>query len=166
MPDSDPTPSSVTRSATRRLAWSVALAAGSVVAATVLVPTYGQFARHGADLVKRQHDRQVAAARARAAEAKPHVDSGTAKALAVLTADGHTHNHNNPATKNSISRTTGDKDTADTKDPTTPLQAAVGAASVVDQRNEPSPKLVPLTQRSSRRPCRRTATRWRVAATR
>ena len=151
MPEIDPSTRSVTRSATRRLAWSVALAAGSIVAASVMVPTYGQFARHGADLVKRQHDREVVAARARAAEAKAHLDSGTAAAIGVLTADGHTHNHNNPATKNSISRTTGDKYLAGTQDPTTPLQAAVGAGTVAQQRKEPSPKLVPLSQRSARR---------------
>ena len=36
-----------TNPAVRRLFWSVALAVGAVVAATVMVPSYGQLARHG-----------------------------------------------------------------------------------------------------------------------
>jgi hypothetical protein len=65
--------------------------------------------------------------------------------------DGQMHNHNDPKTKNAVSRTTGDVPTADTTDPTTPLQAAVDTASVVKQRSEPAPRLVPLAKAPSRR---------------
>ena len=136
--------------ARRRLAWSVAVAVGAVVGATVMVPSYGQFARDGADLVKKQHDVAVAASRAKAAEAKPHVDPPAAAQAALTSLDGHSHNHADPTTKNSISRTTGDRDTAETRDPTTPMQAAVAAATVADQRREPSPKLVPMAARPDR----------------
>ncbi len=136
--------------ARRRLAWSVAVAVGAVVGATVMVPSYGQFARDGADLVKKQHDVAVAASRATAAEAEPHVDPPAAAQAALTSLDGHSHNHADPTTKNSISRTTGDRDTAETRDPTTPMQAAVAAATVADQRREPSPKLVPMAARPDR----------------
>ena len=57
-----------------------------------------------------------------------------------LVDDGHGHSHNDPATKNSVSRSapTTDEETAD---PTTPSQAraAVGAAS--EQRSQSEPKL-------------------------
>jgi hypothetical protein len=142
MPETDETPPRAIR---RRLLWSVGLAATAVIAATVLVPSYGQNARASADLVKKQHDATVAGARAKAAEAKPHAHPTT------VSLDGHGHNHDDPATKNAISRTTGDRATADTADPTTPTQAAIGALSVAGQRSEPSPKLVPLAERPSRR---------------
>jgi hypothetical protein len=141
----------------RRLVWSVALAVGAVVGASLLVPSYGQSARTGAAYVQRQHDATIAAARARAAEAKPHVDPpGTTTTTTTTTAslDGHAHNHNDPTTKNSVSRTTGDAfgSAADgTADPTTPMQAAVDVASVVRQRREPTPRIVPLSKAPGRR---------------
>ena len=57
-----------------------------------------------------------------------------------LVDDGHGHNHNDPATKNAVSRSAPVTD-ADTADPTTPAQAreAVGAAAA--QREEAEPKL-------------------------
>ena len=70
---------------------------------------------------------------------------------ALLNLDGHTHDHNNPLTKNSISRTVGAGQTAGTQDPTTPVQAAVDAASVVRQRSEKAPRLVPLSKAPARR---------------
>ena len=138
---------------------------GAVVGATVMVPSYGQFARDGADLVKKQHDVAVAASRAKAAEAKPHVDPPAAAQAALTSLDGHTHNHADPTTKNSISRTTGDRDTAETRDPTTPMQAAVAAATVADQRRSPRRSWSRWPRAPAGPPCRRTATRWPAAAT-
>ncbi|NUR09837.1 MAG: hypothetical protein HOQ45_22850, partial [Nocardioidaceae bacterium] len=126
---------------TLRLLWSVALAVGALVGASLMVPSYGQSARTGAAYVQRQHDSTVAAARARAVEAEPHVDPPSL--------DGHAHDHDDPATKNAVSRTTGDAfgSRADgTADPTTPMAAAVDVAGVARQRREPSPRLVPLAQ--------------------
>lgn len=131
---------------TRRLLFSVALAIGAVVGATMLVPSYGQFARTGAAFVQRQHDAVVKARRGKAAEAEPHVD--------LPSADGHTHNHNDPATKNSVSRTTGDSFGSrvdGTADPTTPMQAALDVGSVVQQRREPTPRIVALAKAPGRR---------------
>ena len=140
------------RSLRRRLAWSATVAAGAVVTASILVPSYGQSARDASGLLQRQHNSDARARQAAAAEAQPHVDAPvTVTGGLPLNLDGHTHNHNDPLTKNSISRTTGDVQTADTADPTTPLQAAVDTASVARQRSEPSPELVPLSAAPARR---------------
>ncbi len=146
MPEDEPT--TPLRPLRRRLVWSVALAAGTVVAASVLVPSYGTSARTGSGLLQKQHTRDAQALRAKAAEAEPHAHPAGAPTTGL---DGHTHNHDDPATKNSVSRTTGDAETADTQDPTTPLQAAVATAAVARQRSEQAPTLVPLAKRPSRR---------------
>ena len=129
------------RSLRRRLVWSAALAAGAVVGASILVPSYGQSARDASGLLQRQHTSDARARQVAAAEAEPHVDAPvTVPSGPTVSLDGHTHGHDNPLTKNSISRTTGDVETADTADPTTPVQAAVDTASVARQRSEPSPR--------------------------
>ena len=51
----------------------------------------------------------------------------------------HTH-HDDPARKNAISRA---PESANTEDPTTPTQAIANTGSVVAQRSEPEPTLVP-----------------------
>jgi hypothetical protein len=146
----DSTPTSSQR---RRLVWSVALAAGAVLGATVMVPSYGASGRDGADLLKRVHAASAATATtggttdptdptgpAALAEALPHVDAPGSPA--------HTHD---PAFKNSLSQQTGDATTPDTADPTTARQAARDEAAVAAQRREPDPQLVPLPERRPRR---------------
>ena len=56
-----------------------------------------------------------------------------------VSADGHDHNHDDPATKNAVSRV---KQTSATKDPTTAEQAAAAKAAVKAQRAEKDPTLV------------------------
>ena len=57
------------------------------------------------------------------------------------------HTHNDPATKNAISRA---PQTADTADPTTFTQAIAHSGSVIAQRSEPHPKLVPAASPAAR----------------
>jgi hypothetical protein len=52
-----------------------------------------------------------------------------------------THDHNNPATKNSVTRVTAAEADGDTTDPTTPQQAAANAASAAEQREQSDPPL-------------------------
>jgi hypothetical protein len=52
-----------------------------------------------------------------------------------------THDHNNPATKNSVSRVTAAEADADITDPTTPDQAAANARAAAVQRTEVDPTL-------------------------
>jgi hypothetical protein len=140
------------RSLRRRLVWSATLAAGAVVGASILVPPYGQSARDASGLLQRQHTADARARQVAAAEAEPHVDAPvTVPGGLTVSLDGHTHDHDNPLTKNAISRTTGDVETADTADPTTPVQAAVDTAAVAGQRSEPAPRLVPLSAAPHRR---------------
>ena len=83
-------PSTVQRSVRRRLVWSVGVAAGAVVGASLLVPSYGRppagarpscrAARHPADTVQ-----------AAAAEAKPHAHPATTVGDGpTVSIDGHT----------------------------------------------------------------------------
>jgi hypothetical protein len=52
-----------------------------------------------------------------------------------------THDHNNPATKNSVSRVTAAEADADITDPTTPGQAAANARAAAEQRTQVDPTL-------------------------
>jgi hypothetical protein len=150
--DQDLTTRALRRSLRRRLVWSATLAAGAVVGASILVPSYGQSARDASGLLQRQHTADARARQVAAAEAEPHADAPvTVPSGPTVSLDGHTHDHDNPLTKNSISRTTGDVETADTADPTTPVQAAVDTAAVARQRSEPAPRLVPLSAAPHRR---------------
>ena len=152
MPEIDPSTRSVTRSATRRLAWSVALAAG--------IDRGG--VRHGADLRAVRPSRR----RPRQAPARPRGGRGAGPRRRGEGAPRLRHRRGDracsPPTATPTTTTTRPPRTPspgppatstwpDTQDPTTPLQAAVGAGTVAQQRNEPSPKLVPLSQRSARR---------------
>ena len=114
------------RGPARRLLWAGTLAA-TVVATALAVPSWGS--RDGNLLAR--YD----ATKAAALEARPHVDPpGTAP-----------HDHNDPATKNSISRST---DTGpETRDPTTAAQKESSAAYVASERRLPDPPLttVPVT---------------------
>ena len=77
------------------------------------------------------------------------------------------HGHNDPLTKNAISRSRRGQ-TADTQDPTT---AAAGRAPTARRRGASAPSRTRRWPRSPKAPrraarCRRTATRWPAAATR
>jgi microsomal dipeptidase-like Zn-dependent dipeptidase len=148
------------RAARRRLVWSATLAAGAVVGATVMVPSYGgqsDASRSFADSFEK-----AATTRAANATAPPgkdrtvytadgshyHVDS---TGVRYDDGDGAKHDHSDPATKNTLSRATGDTVTVDTTDPTTPRQAARDVAAVAAQRTEPDPQLVPVAKQADRR---------------
>lgn len=64
--------------------------------------------------------------------------------------DGHDHDHNDPATKNSLSR--GGEVSPSTQDPTTAAQAARSTAYVASQRRMRDPKLVKRSARIKRPP--------------
>ncbi|HSA51659.1 MAG TPA: hypothetical protein VLH10_16310, partial [Yinghuangia sp.] len=123
--------------ARRRLAWSVGLAAGAVLAATVVVPSYaegGDEERSGADAFKQAAARTAEAA---VAEAQEHDHSG--------------HDHTDPATKNLISRSVTDEDDPLTKDPTTKAEIASNTAAVAARRDDNEPTLLPGLAPSRRR---------------
>ena len=135
----------------RRLIWSVAVAASVVLVASVLVPTYGQSAREASGLLQKQHTASALAVQETAAGTEPHAGpAATMGAEMAVDLDGHSHSHDDSRTKNAISRTTGDSETAETKDPTTPVQAAIDTASVARQRSERGPRLVPLAKSPTR----------------
>ncbi|MCW2765180.1 MAG: hypothetical protein JWO11_1139 [Nocardioides sp.] len=105
----------------RRLVWALGLASALVVGA-VVVPSYGG-SRAGSLLSS--YD----ATKAAVLELVPHVDPpGTAA-----------HNHNDPATKNSLSR--AGEGGADVQDPTTAEEARANAAYVAAERTEADPQL-------------------------
>ncbi|MFC4784510.1 hypothetical protein ACT8ZV_08550 [Nocardioides sp. MAHUQ-72] len=121
------------RGPVRRLLWSGTLAT-ALVATAVAVPSYGS--RDG-NLLARYDATKVAAL-----EALPHVDPpGTAP-----------HDHNDPATKNSLSRAgeTG----GDTADPTTAAEKKASAGYVATERALRDPRLttVPVTGPRLRHP--------------
>ena len=134
----------------KRLVWSVGLAAGAVLAATVAIPTYADGGdRSGADRLEQQHTGAAQTVTARTAPRHDH--STQAHSGLAASADGHTHDHSDPATKNAVSRSTGDTVDAATKDPTTARQAAAARKAVAAQRAEPDPELVPVARQPRRR---------------
>ncbi|WP_121254392.1 peptidase [Nocardioides ferulae] len=116
--------------ARRRLVWSGAVAA-LVISGAVVVPSYGDDDRSGS-LVQRYRAEQVATAAAQTAGQpgdSPHVDPpGSAP-----------HVHDDPATKNAISR--AGEIGEDTQDPTTAEEAAAATAYVAGQRDLADPAL-------------------------
>lgn len=115
---------------TRRLLWSSTLAVGLVVTA-VAVPSWGD-ALHGrgGNLLARYD-----ATKAAVLEARPHVDPPGAAP----------HDHNDPATKNALSR--AGESGAETQDPTTAAEKRAHASYVAAERRTPDPQLttVPVT---------------------
>ena len=115
----------------RRLTWSTALAGGAVVAAALMVPSWSG----GGD-----------------GEAKALLDAyDRAAASRTTTASGPTehdeHVHDDPATKNDISRS---ENAADTEDPTTPAEAERAVRAVEEQRAERDPELVRVPRQGER----------------
>src|SRR5687768_13851509 len=119
----------------RRLLWSVGLAVGAVVGATVIVPSYGDASGAGTgDRSRSLVGRYIAERTARdviAAESEPHTHESAG--LDVLGLDGHAHVHNDPTTKNAISRS---DQTSATTDPTTAAERDAAVAAVRAQRQE------------------------------
>jgi len=105
----------------RRLIWTGTIAAALVGTAVMVPSSYGW--RDG-NLASAYDASKVAQA-----ERLPHVDP----------ADGHGHDHNDPSTKNAISRAgeTG----KDAQDPTTAAERAANAAYVARNRQTPDPEL-------------------------
>ena len=108
----------------RHLLWASVVSVAVVVGALQAVPSFGH--REGSLL--QQYD----ASKAAALEALPHVDPpGTPP-----------HNHNDPATKNAVSR--AGEVGADTQDPTTAAEARANAAYVASERRLPEPTLTKI----------------------
>ena len=108
--------------AVRRLVWATVLAAALVVG-TIALPSYAKGHRQGTLQSKMDARKQ------RSLEARPHVDPpGTPP-----------HNHNDPKTKNAVSRAgeTG----KDVRDPSTFLTRARAASAVAAQRRMQEPTL-------------------------
>ncbi len=125
-----------------RLVLSLVTALGVVLGLTAVVPSYGggdEQATPEKKALIQAYDRAAAdrgSAGSAADESQPH------------THDGHGHDHNDPATKNAVSRAGAE---AGAVDPTTAAQARRNEASVAAQRAEPDPQLVRVPAPSERR---------------
>ena len=112
----------------------------AVVAATLTINAHTESTGQapGADALKKTYAASAANAAARkAADPVVYNADGTHSHLPGMP----THDHNNPATKNSVSRVTAAEADADITDPTTPEQAAANARSAAEQRAEVDPTL-------------------------
>ncbi|KAA1400143.1 hypothetical protein [Aeromicrobium ginsengisoli] len=76
-----------------------------------------------------------------------HDRPATAPAATAVIDESKPHTHNDPATKNSISRA---PQSADTADPTTLTEAVTHVSRVAEQRDEPDPTLVPTASPAAR----------------
>ncbi len=132
----------------KRLLWSAGLASGVVIAATISLPTYAGGSRP-ADALKQQHRSAAEAARAVTLDdGEPHDHSSHFHGR-LARADGHDHDHSDPATKNAVSRDL--EVSAATEDPTTAEEAAASRDAVSAQRAEPDPRIVPSAEPPRRR---------------
>ncbi len=133
--------------AVHRLAAAAGLSAVAVLVAFV-IPSGGLGGQAaGADGYKKAYAAKVGNKQSAAqGSGTIYLADGTHIHPNALGDDGHAHNHNDPATKNAVSRSapTTDEETAD---PTTPEQArlAVGAASAQREETEPTLSNVPVT---------------------
>ncbi|HSE08460.1 MAG TPA: hypothetical protein VLB29_07325, partial [Nocardioidaceae bacterium] len=110
-----------------RLSWAVGLAAGAVLAATVVVPSYA------GDLADTSENRSGDTFR----------DSVEAATEAALAEDhDHDHDHTDPATKNLVSRSVADESDPLATDPTTDAEVAANAATVAARRDRNEPTLL------------------------
>ncbi len=129
----------------RRLALATGLAT-AVVAATFVVPSHaGDLTagsdRSGADPFERSVEEATATALAS--------EQGGRTAARGTTDDGHDHVHDDPATKNLVSRSAEDDPTAE--DPTTPEQVEANTEAVEARRHLGEPTLLPGPRRAPRR---------------
>ncbi len=112
----------------RRHVWGAVVVGTTLALTAALLPSYVSWAEQFHDV----------------AASSEGLDAADAQAAAVLqggaSADGHDHVHNDPTTKNAISRTPASPGTAD---PTSASRAAAGRAAVEAQRAEKDPTLLP-----------------------
>ena len=131
----------------RRIVISL-LAAGGLVTGGILSATPGGQA--SANLSSR-YDAQVRQRAAAVAEAEPHThpaDGPGGTGVVNALDDSHGHVHDDPTTKNAISRS-GEAMAA--PDRTTPRQRAASRARVAAQRTQREPRLTGVPLRSTRR---------------
>jgi hypothetical protein len=125
----------------RRLAVAVAVSVGAVLASVVL-PSGALSAPDGAK-PDGYRSAYVATAQSKTSSAQAagtiHLVDGTHLHPSGLV-DDHSHNHNDPRTKNSISRT-APVTNSETADPTTPEQARLAVGAAESQRSQTEPKL-------------------------
>lgn len=99
--------------------------------------------------LERQHS--AAAVAVQDASRHDHSRHQHSQGGSILSTDGHTHDHSDPATKNAVSRGTGGTVSGEAADPTTAREAARARNVVADQRSEPDPEIVPIAKSSPRR---------------
>ncbi|HET6166891.1 MAG TPA: hypothetical protein VFE07_08690 [Marmoricola sp.] len=112
----------------------------AIVAATLTLNSRSSTTGHtvGADALKKSYAATAAnLAAKKAAEPIRFNADGTHTHLPGMP----THDHNNPATKNSVSRVTAAEADGDITDPTTPEQAAANERAAAEQRDEVDPTL-------------------------
>jgi hypothetical protein len=85
-----------------------------------------------------------------------HREDGTHLHPNAIADDGHAHDHNDPLTKNAVSRS-APTTTAETADPTTPEEARLAVGAAAEQREQPEPPLssVPVTPAHTTSPSNR-----------
>src|SRR3954454_2515439 len=132
-------------SAARRLVVAVGVTLGTLVTAFVVPGAFfgssGSTAAGQADAYKQSYVAQAKNTRAAAQGADTiYLPDGTHIHPNGLVDDGHGHNHNDPATKNSVSRSAPTTD-AETADPTTPTQARLAEDDAAAHRNQTEPAL-------------------------
>ncbi|HEU4515089.1 MAG TPA: hypothetical protein VFR87_18415 [Nocardioidaceae bacterium] len=134
----------------KRLTWSVALAAGAVLAASVVVPSYaGGRTDDRSGTFRDSVEEAAAAALAPEHDHSTHdhtVGTGTGTAP-----DGHGHDHTDPATKNLVSRSVADGTDPLAQDPTAAAQVAANSDAVAARRYDNEPTLLPGTAPGRRR---------------
>ncbi|KQV77511.1 hypothetical protein ASC64_01300 [Nocardioides sp. Root122] len=123
------------------------LTAAGVVTAGVLTAAHDP-APSGA--LSSTYDAQARQRAEVATEQRPHAHPGANGAAGIETVlgDGHGHVHDDPSTKNAISRS---GEAASAPDPTTPRQRAESRARVAAQRTLAEPRLTRVPLRSPRR---------------
>jgi hypothetical protein len=112
----------------------------AVIAATVMINsrTPSGSGTSSADALKKTYAASAANAVAKkAADPVRYNVDGTHTHLPGMP----THDHNNPATKNSVTRVTAAEADGDISDPTTPEQAAANARAAAEQRDQVDPTL-------------------------
>src|SRR3954465_4923660 len=132
-------------SAAPRLVVAVGLALATLVVAFVVPGAFfgsgGSPVAGQADAYKQSYVAQAKNTRAAAQGADTiYLPDGTHIHPNGLVDDGHGHNHNDPATKNSVSRSAPTTD-AETADPTTPTQARLATEEAATQRQQSEPAL-------------------------
>lgn len=137
----------------RRLVWSLTTTVWLVVA-TLAIPSHGD---SGAQAVAQAQAQADGYKKAYDARVKSAVSTSLGDPTVFLADGSHLHpggaggagenaphNHNDPATKNAVSRSATSVDET-TADPTSPTQAKAGAAAVAAQRAKPDPELTHVT---------------------